>query len=279
MLRRHMLRIAVSGATGRMGRAVVERCCATPEVRVSAACERAGAPGLGTDLGVVTGLGELGVELRESAKLDLGQSDVLIDFSLPQALVDIADSCRRARVALVSGTTGLDAAGQDCLRDLAREVAVLWSPNMSIGMNLCFALAEIAAATLGNEVDAEIIEAHHGAKRDAPSGTALRLGEVVCRARGLEHAKVAQHGRSGTALRRRAGELGYSVIRAGDIIGEHTLLLAGPGERVEITHRAASRATFAAGALRAAQWLHGRPAGRYEMREVLGLDRAPSRGT
>ncbi len=270
-----LLRVAVSGAAGRMGRKVLEVCHATPGVRLSAACEHAGAPALGADVGVAAGLGELGVVLKASEDLDLSQSDVLIDFSLPSAFTGLARACAQARVSMVSGTTGLDDAGRDCLRSIAREIAVLWSPNMSIGMNLCFVLGEIAAGALGAEYDMEITEMHHAAKRDAPSGTALHLGELVCRARGLEHEECAVRNRFGASLRR-PGELGYSVIRAADIVGEHTLLLGGPGERVEITHRAASRATFAAGALRAALWLRERPPGCYEMRDVLGLGRAPA---
>ena len=264
-----MTKVAITGAAGRMGRALIEAVTGAGDLRLAAALERPGSPALGEDAGRVAGLEALGVPVGEG--LEAADFDLLIDFTRPEATLANVDHCRRAGKKMVIGTTGLDADGKRRIAEAARDIAIVFAPNMSVGVNLCFKLLELAARTLGEEVDIEVIEAHHRHKVDAPSGTALRMGEVVAEALGRDLKTCAVYGREGHTGERPRQTIGFSTIRAGDIVGEHTVLFAGPGERVEITHKASSRMTFAAGAVRAARWLRHKETGLFDMQDVLGL--------
>lgn len=262
-----MTRIAIAGAAGRMGRTLIQAAAQNGDMKVSAALERADSSVLGADAGELAGIACVGVAV--SGSLEAAEFDVLIDFTQPAATLANLDLCARKGRPMVIGTTGFDDAGRKRIEQAARKIAIVFSPNMSVGVNLCFRLIEIAARALGEDADVEIVEAHHRHKVDAPSGTALRMGEVVAQARGRALKDIAAYGpRSGE---RKRGALGFASVRAGDIVGDHTVLFAGAGERVEITHRAESRLTFAHGALRAARWLSGRAPGLYDMQDVLGL--------
>ena len=266
-----MTRIAIAGAAGRMGRALVQACQAADGLEVTAALEYPGHDLQGSDAGLVAGIGELGVKIGDDLAAVTGDFDVLIDFTLPQATLASLAVCRTAGKRMVIGTTGFDADGKAAIADAARDIGIVFAPNMSVGVNLCLKLLDLAARVLGDSVDIEIIEAHHRHKVDAPSGTALRMGEVVADALGRDLAECAVYGRQGhTGLRERK-TIGFETIRAGDIVGEHTVMFAAEGERVEITHKASSRLTFANGAARAAAWVAGRDAGLYDMQDVLGL--------
>lgn len=263
------MRIAVTGAAGRMGRSLIEACTRSEGARLVAAVERPEVTGIGTDAGGLAGVGELGVPLRTS--LDGSEFDVLIDFTSPVATLANLEYCRQAGRRIVIGTTGLDDAGKRALARAAEDIAIVFAPNMSPGVNLCFRLIDLAARVLGDAFDIEIVEAHHRHKADAPSGTAVRMGEVVARALGRDLKEVAVYGRKGISGERPREAIGFSSLRAGDIVGDHTVLFAGAGERIEITHHAESRMTFANGALRAARWLMERDKGLYDMQDVLGL--------
>jgi 4-hydroxy-tetrahydrodipicolinate reductase len=264
-----MTRIAVAGAGGRMGQALIESCARTEGVQLAAATERSGKSLIGADAGEVAGIGRLGVVVSDD--LGAAEFDVLIDFTRPESTLRNLEICRRLSCRAVIGTTGFDEAGKTAIADAAKDVAVVFAPNMSVGVNLCFRLLDIAARVLGDDVDIEVIEAHHRHKVDAPSGTALRMGEVVAQALGRDLDDCAVYGRQGVTGERDRKTIGFETIRAGDIVGEHTVMFAGAGERVEITHKASSRMTFAQGAVRAAVWLGARERGLYDMQDVLGL--------
>jgi len=266
-----MIRLALSGAAGRMGHAVIAACREAADFTLVAALEHDGCAHLDADPGELAGGPALGVAVT-AALPAAARPQLLVDFSVPAAAVTWARHCAEAGLPMVSGTTGLDAGQQDEVRAAARRSPMVFAPNMSIGVNLCFALTALAAGTLGARADVEIVEAHHAAKRDAPSGTALRLGEEVRRARG-DAADVAVYGRGGDGVRA-PGSIGYASLRAGDVIGDHTVLFGMAGERVEITHRAGHRGLFATGALLAARWVQQQPPGLYDMQDVLGLRRA-----
>jgi 4-hydroxy-tetrahydrodipicolinate reductase len=263
------MKLAVAGATGRMGRMLIEAALADPSVTLVTALERADSPSLGEDagqpLGRVTGVDITGDLPR------LRGADVLIDFTRPEATATHLAACREYRVKLVIGTTGFDAAGKAAIEQAAQAIAIVFSPNMSVGVNATFKLLQVAAQILGPEYDAEIIEAHHRHKVDAPSGTALKMGELIAEARGTRLSEAAVFARHGTTGERRAGTIGFAAVRGGDIVGDHTVLFAGPGERIEITHRSASRVNYATGALRAAHFLVRRQRGLFNMFDVLGL--------
>jgi 4-hydroxy-tetrahydrodipicolinate reductase len=265
------VRVAINGAAGRMGRALVAAAADRDDVIVTAAFEQNGNPALGQDVGSLAGLEPLGVAIGADLASELDQFDVIVDFTRPEATLSLLDPCREAGRALVIGTTGFDEAQQRLIAATAHQVPVVFAPNMSVGVNLCFHLLQLAAETLGDEVDIEIIEAHHRHKVDAPSGTALRMGEIVAHALGRDLGNCAVYGRAGYTGERDRTTIGFATIRAGDIVGDHTVMFAGNGERVEITHRAASRMTFAGGAMRAATWAAGRTQGLYDMQDVLGL--------
>jgi len=264
------IRIAIAGVSGRMGRALLEAVAADDNCVLGAALDRSSSPLLGQDAGVVYGAVS-GVAVSDQGPAALIASQVLIDFTRPEATFGYLDACVAAGVPLVIGTTGFDDAGKARIRDAAGTIPVVFAPNMSVGVNLLMKLAELAAQVLQDGYDIEIIEAHHRHKVDAPSGTALGLGQAVARALDRDLAQCAVYGREGVTGERDPRTIGFATVRGGDIVGDHTLMFAGIGERVELTHKASSRATFAQGALRAAKWLQGREPGLYDMRDVLGL--------
>ena len=269
--RKTMTRVAIAGAAGRMGRVLIEACHVAAGLELGAALERPGSSLLGADAGELAGVGRLGVAVGADLDAVLDRFDVLVDFTTPEATVAHVEQCRRAGRRLVIGTTGLSAQQRQMVAGAAAEVAIVMAPNMSVGVNLCFRLAEIAAQVLGDGADVEIIEAHHRHKVDAPSGTAVRLGEIVAGVLGRDLADCAVYGRQGRTGERDTKTIGFETIRAGDIVGEHTVLFASLGERVELTHRASSRMTFAVGAARAAAWVTGVERGLFDMQDVLGL--------
>lgn len=266
-----MLNIAITGAAGRMGRSLIEASRDHAGLRLAAALERPGSSAIGRDAGELAGVERNDVRVGTDLAAVLSQFEVLIDFSRPEVTIGYLDQCRRAGKRLVIGTTGFDDAGKKQISDAAKDIAIVFAPNMSVGVNLCFKLLDTAARVLGDAVDIEIVEAHHRHKLDAPSGTALRMGEVVAKALNRNLKDCAVYGRHGQTGERDRRAIGFETIRAGDIVGDHTVLFAGNGERVEITHKASSRLTFANGALRAAQWLGGRKNGLFDMQDVLGL--------
>ncbi len=264
-------RIALTGIAGRMGRTLAEAIAGRDDLILTAAVERRDSSVIGTDAGELTGIGRNGVVVVADLAEVVADCDVVIDFTTPSATLAHLACCREAGRALVIGTTGLDASGRDALAAAAASIAVVYAPNYSVGVNLSLRLLEMAARVLGDSVDIEIIEAHHRHKVDAPSGTALRMGEVVAAALGRNLEDVAVYGREGQTGPRDRQTIGFETIRAGDIVGDHTVLFAADGERLEITHRASSRMTFAAGAVRAATWATGQRPGLYDMSDVLGL--------
>lgn len=266
-----MTNICIVGAGGRMGRTLIEAIQQVEGLKLTVATERAGSSLIGADAGELTGVGSLGVPISEDPSAQTDVFDVLIDFTRPEGTLVHLEICRKAGRAMVIGTTGFTEAQKQTIRDAAKEIPVVFAPNMSVGVNLCLKLLDVAARVLDDEVDIEVIEAHHRHKVDAPSGTALRMGEVVAKALGRDLAECAVYGREGNTGERERRTIGFETIRAGDIVGEHTVMFAGLGERVEITHKASSRMTFARGAVRAAAWLEGRPAGLYDMQDVLDL--------
>jgi len=266
-----MTRIAITGAAGRMGRSLIEAVHQAPGMELTVALERPESTLLGSDAGDLAGIGKLHVPLVANLGAVTDAFDVLIDFTRPESTLANLEVCRAAGRRMVIGTTGFSAAQKSEIAGAAHDIAVVFAPNMSIGVNLCFKLLDTAARVLGNAVDIEVIEAHHRHKVDAPSGTALRMGEVVAAALGRELKDCAVYGREGHTGERDNRSIGFETIRAGDIVGEHTVMFAGAGERVEITHKASSRMTFANGAVRAAAWTMGREAGLFDMQDVLGL--------
>jgi 4-hydroxy-tetrahydrodipicolinate reductase len=266
-----MTRIAITGAAGRMGRSLIEAVQQADGLEVTAALEHPDSSLLGSDAGDLAGIGKLGVPLGSDLAAVTEAFDVLIDFTRPEPTLANLDFCRTAGRRMVIGTTGFSDAQKARIAAAANDIAVVFAPNMSIGVNLCFKLLDTAARVLGEAVDIEVIEAHHRHKVDAPSGTALRMGEVVAAALGRDLRDCAVYGREGHTGERDSKTIGFETIRAGDIVGDHTVMFAGAGERVEITHKASSRMTFANGAVRAAAWLMGRDTGLFDMQDVLGL--------
>lgn len=265
-----MRRIAVVGAAGRMGKTLIEA-IGQADARLTAAVDRPDSSLIGADAGELAALGKLGVALSGDLAAVLEQFDVLIDFTHPSVTLRNLALCRQAGKAMIIGTTGFSAEEKQLLVEAGKEIPIVFAANFSVGVNLCLKLLDTAARVLGDEVDIEIIEAHHRHKVDAPSGTALRMGEVVAQALGRDLAEVAVYGREGQTGARERQTIGFATVRAGDVVGDHTVLFAGDGERVEITHKASSRMTFAKGAVRAALWLEGRKAGLYDMQDVLEL--------
>ena len=266
-----MIRVAIHGAAGRMGHALIQSCVQTPQSSLAAAIERPGSPTLGADAGTMAGLAPLGILVTDNLAAVINDCDVLIDFTRPEPGLVALELCRQHGKRMVIGTTGFSADQRATIEQASRDIPIMLAPNMSVGVNLCLKLLEIAAKVIGDTTDIEIIEAHHRHKVDAPSGTALRMGEVVASALGRDLKECAVWGREGHTGERDPRSIGFSVIRAGDIVGEHTVMFADEGERVEITHNASSRMTFAKGAMRAAVWLADRPAGLFDMQDVLGL--------
>ncbi len=266
-----MINLAVAGACGRMGRAIQEVCLQSDLARVSVAVEHPHSSLIGADAGEAAGLKKSGIPVLASLADAMEQFDVCIDFTTPEAALAHTALCRSAGKRMVIGVTGLDAWQKQQLHDAAQDIAMVFAANMSVGVNLCFKLVELAAQIMGDDVDIEIIEAHHRHKVDAPSGTALRLGEVAAHALNRDLRECAVYGREGKTGERPRSTIGFATVRAGDIVGDHTVLFAAMGERLEITHKASSRQTFANGAVRAAQWVMGQPRGLFDMQDVLGL--------
>ena len=266
-----MLNIAVAGAAGRMGRALISACELNQNTRLSAAVERPGNTLVDSDAGDLAGLGPLNVKVTDKLESAVAAFDTLIDFTSPESTLHNLETCVKHGKNIVIGTTGFDEAGKQKIAQAAASIGVVFAPNMSVGVNLCLKLLDTAARILGDDVDIEVIEAHHRHKVDAPSGTAIRMGEVVASALGRNLADCAVYGREGITGARERNTIGFETIRAGDIVGDHTVMFAAEGERVEITHKASSRMTFANGAVRAANWLQQQPAGLYDMQDVLGL--------
>jgi 4-hydroxy-tetrahydrodipicolinate reductase len=263
------IRLAIAGASGRMGRMLVEAALADPALQIAVALDRADSPELGRDcgefLGRRTGVA-IGADLAR-----LAQADVLIDFTRPEGTAAHLAACLAHGVRMVIGTTGFDDAGKEAIRAAAQSIGIVFAPNMSVGVNATLRLLEVAAAILSAGYDIEIIEAHHRHKVDAPSGTALKMGEVIAAAQGKALKDLAVFARQGVTGERRPGTIGFAAVRGGDIIGDHTVLFAGTGERIEITHRAASRMPYALGSMRAARFVAGRSRGLFDMHDVLGL--------
>lgn len=266
-----MIRVAISGASGRMGLTLIKAVSQTPEAELTVAVDRADSPAIGKDAGELAALGALGVKISADLAKAAGQFDVLIDFTRPEASLDYLEVCRKNGKKMVIGTTGFTDAEKVKIAEAAKSIAIMMAPNMSVGVNLSLKLLEMAAKVMGDYTDIEVIEAHHRHKVDAPSGTALRMGEVVAKALGRDLKEYAVYGREGITGERDRKTIGFSTIRAGDTVGEHTVMFADEGERVEITHKASSRMTFANGAVRAAVWLKDKDKGLFDMQDVLGL--------
>ena len=266
-----MTRVAILGAAGRMGRALIQSLEAEPQAQLAAALDHAGSPELGRDASVLAGLAPSGIAIGADFGAALAAADVAIDFTRPEGTMAALRACEAAGKALVIGTTGLSEEQKAAIADTARRIPVCFSANYSVGVNVCLRLLRIAAQTLGEDYDVEIVEAHHRHKVDAPSGTALRMGEAVAEALGRNLREVAVYGREGHTGARDGRTIGFATVRGGDVVGDHTVMFLGEGERVEISHKASSRTNFARGALRAAVWLAERPAGLYDMQDVLGL--------
>lgn len=265
-----VLNIAIAGSSGRMGRALLEAIARAPDMRLTAALERAGSPYLQKDAGELIGA-PCGVRITEDVTSALEGADVLIDFTRPEGTLAHLAVCRAGHVKMVIGTTGFSAEQREELKAASSDIPMVLAPNMSVGVNVTFKLLELAAAVLSEGYDVEIVEAHHRHKVDAPSGTALRMGEVIAKALGRDLSKVAVYGREGNTGERAAATIGFATVRGGDIVGDHTVIFAGTGERIEISHKASSRATFAEGALRAARFLADKRSGMFDMQDVLGL--------
>jgi len=266
-----MTRITVAGAAGRMGNAIIRAIMHGQGAALVAGLEAPGHRAAGKSLAEVCGVADAPGLVFDDIAQAMAQSDVLIDFTSPAASIANLGWCAEAGKACVIGTTGLDLSHDQTLRALAAKTPVVFAPNMSVGMNLMFKLVGQIAQVLGPDYALELMEAHHDQKKDAPSGTAVRLLKELCAARGWDYDAVCQHGRCGMVGARPQDQIGVAVIRGGDIVGDHTVFFIGQGERIELTHRAHSRDTFAGGAVRAALWLHGKPAGLYDMQDVLGL--------
>lgn len=266
-----MLVLGINGAAGRMGKTLVQACVEDERTRLGAAFEAPAADSIGRDAGEAAGVETTGVIIGHDLESCCGDFDILIDFTVPECTMRALDSCRRHGKSMVIGTTGLDEHQALELQEASQDISIVYAPNMSVGVNLCLKLLQVAADTLRDDYDIEIIEAHHRHKVDAPSGTALRMGEVVAERLGRELADCAVFGRQGHTGKRDRKTIGFETIRAGDIVGEHTVMFSGEGERIEVTHRASSRMNFAKGALRAAAWVSGRGPGLFDMRDVLEI--------
>ncbi|MCF7520583.1 4-hydroxy-tetrahydrodipicolinate reductase [Neisseria sp. ZJ106] len=263
------LRIAIAGANGRMGRVLVQAVDQHPDTVLSGALEHAGSDALGLDAGLTSGL-KTGITISDDIDTVLAQSDILIDFTRPEATLQHLQKCAEHQVGIIIGTTGFDDAGKAAIQAAAEQTGIVFAANFSIGVNLTFHILDTVARVLNEGYDIEIIEGHHRHKVDAPSGTALRMGEVIADALGRDLKQCAVYGREGQTGPRDPSTIGFATVRAGDIVGDHTALFATDGERVEITHKASSRMTFASGAVRAAVWL-GKRKGLFDMQDVLGL--------
>jgi 4-hydroxy-tetrahydrodipicolinate reductase len=266
-------RIAVTGCAGRMGRTLLRLIHETPGARLTGGIEAEGSPHIGADLGTLAGLsGPLGIAASDDPLAVIGQADALIDFSSPRASVEFAALAAQARIVHVIGTTGFEEAGEDAIRAAARHATIVKAGNMSLGVNLLASLVRQAARTLGIDWDIEIVEMHHRHKVDAPSGTALLLGEAAAEGRGVALRDVSERGRDGVTGARKPGAIGFASLRGGTVVGDHDVIFAGPSERILLGHIAEDRAIFARGAIRAALWGRDKGPGLFNMADVLGLD-------
>ncbi|MRR50549.1 MAG: 4-hydroxy-tetrahydrodipicolinate reductase [Rhodocyclaceae bacterium] len=264
------MRFAIVGSGGRMGRNLIEAVLKASDAELVAALELPGSPFLGKDAGELVG-SPCGVAVTDDLDVALAKATCLIDFTRPEGTFVHMEACRRRGVHMVIGTTGFSTEQKLLIQDAARDIPIVFAPNMAVGVNVVFKLLETASRILNEGYDVEIIEAHHRHKVDAPSGTALRMGEVVAQGLGLNLDECAVYGREGHTGERPASQIGFATVRGGDIVGDHTVLFAGTGERVEITHKAASRMPYALGSLRAARFLKGKLKGLFDMQDVLGL--------
>jgi 4-hydroxy-tetrahydrodipicolinate reductase len=259
------------GAAGRMGKTLIEAVQQAPGAGLTAAVDRPDSTLVGADAGELAAIGRIGVPLSGDLDRVVDEFDVLIDFTHPTVTLKNLAFCRKHNKAMIIGTTGFSVEEKQLLAEAGKDIPIVFAANFSVGVNLCLKLLDTAARVLGDDVDIEITEAHHRHKVDAPSGTAVRMGEVIADALGRDLKKVAVYGREGQTGARERETIGFATVRAGDIVGDHTVLFAADGERVEITHKASSRMTFAKGAVRAALWLDGREPGLYDMQDVLDL--------
>lgn len=265
------IKIGVTGAAGRMGLTLIRQVCATPGFRLAAVSEMAGHAMLGRDAGELAGVAALSVPVSDDSDALFAVSDAVLDFTLPVATSGHAKSAARHGTALIIGTTGIEAAQQSALREASAKTVIVQAPNMSLCVNLLMHLAEQAAALLDDDYDIEIVEMHHRHKVDAPSGTALGLGRAVAKGRGVALEDVADRGRDGITGVRVRGTIGFAALRGGDVVGDHSVIFAADGERIELTHKSASRQTYARGALRAAAWARDQESGLYGMADVLNF--------
>ncbi len=272
MERKAVIRIAIAGAAGRMGRNLVKATHNNPDAQVGAGSERPGSSLVGVDIGELCGEGKFDVVMTDDLAKDIAHFDVIIDFTAPVSTLANIELCKQHGKSIVIGTTGFTEEERDVIDQAAKEIPVVMAPNYSVGVNLVFKLLEKAAKVMGDYCDIEVVEAHHRHKVDAPSGTAIGMGESIAGAMGNKLSDVAVYAREGITGERTKDEIGFATIRAGDIIGEHTAMFADIGERVEITHKATDRMTFANGAVKAAVWLAEKPSGFYTMTDVLGLN-------
>jgi len=266
-----MIKVAVAGAAGRMGQRIMANLLASADLKLVGAVEHAKSPALGKDAGLVAGAGECGVKIVDSLDAVIGLADVVIDFTAPEATLPNLDMIARHKKAAVVGSTGHGPELRQSIESMAKKISFVMASNMSVGVNVLWKVIADAAKLLGDGFDVEIVEAHHRMKKDAPSGTAMTTAEVLAKALGRDLAKDAVYHREGLIGERKPREIGIQTIRGGDVVGDHTVFFLGQGERLEITHRASSRDTFALGALRAGRWIVGKPNGIYSMADVLGF--------
>ncbi|MCX4027971.1 4-hydroxy-tetrahydrodipicolinate reductase [Endozoicomonas sp. SM1973] len=267
-----MTRIGVVGVSGRMGKALVEACQNDQQVELTLAVQRTGSSLIGVDVGELAGVGKVGLIVVDNLVEQISQVDVVIDFTRPDFTLANLEICKAHKKPMVIGTTGFSDEEKQQIQQAGNAIPIVLAPNTSVGVNLSLKLLQLVAQVMGDEADIEIVEAHHRHKVDAPSGTALRMGEAVADALGRDLSQCAVYGREGITGERDPQTIGFATVRAGDIVGEHTVMFATEGERLEITHKASSRQTFAKGALRAAKWLQQQPAGFYDMQDVLALN-------
>ena len=260
--------VAIAGASGKMGRMLFEACASDAETTLVAALDAAQSPTVGVSARAFGGNADVSI-VSDAARVPRGA--VLIDFTRPEATLAYLDACVTGGVGMVIGTTGFDEAGKAKIAEAAKKIPIVFSPNYSVGVNTVFKLLELAARSLNEGYDIEILEMHHRMKVDAPSGTALKLGEIIAEAQGTKLADRAVYAREGHTGERKNGTIGFAALRGGDVVGDHTVVFAGIGERIEITHKSASRATYAVGAVRAAKFLQGKSNGLFDMHDVLGL--------
>ncbi len=265
------MKIAINGAGGRMGKTLIQACDENENVQLGAAFEVSSSQSMGKDAGEAAGIGATGITITNDLNSQSSAFETLIDFTIPKCTMQSVELCRSLGKSMVIGTTGLNDEQKQTLAEASQDISIVFAPNMSVGVNLCLRLLQTAAKTLGDDYDVEIIEAHHRHKVDAPSGTALRMGEVVAESLDRDLNECAVFGRQGHTGERDKKTIGFETIRAGDIVGDHTVMFSGIGERVEITHKASSRMTFARGAVRAAVWLGSKNSGLYDMQDVLDL--------